>query len=45
MGALRNSLKTVLFIWKILLDTVLLRLIRFRQKVLMDQSSVGTILP
>jgi hypothetical protein len=28
-----------------LLDTLLFRLINFGQKVLMDQNSVGTILP
>jgi hypothetical protein len=38
-------LKIRVFKSQILLDTMLLRLIRFRQKVLMDKSSVGTILP
>ena len=38
-------LKIRLFKSHILLDTALLRLIRFPQKVLMDETSVGTILP
>ena len=45
MDVLRKLLKKRVFKRKILLDTVLLRLIRFPQKVLMDKTSVRTILP
>jgi hypothetical protein len=41
----RKLLKIRLFKLRILLDTHLLRLIRFRQKVLMGLKLVGTILP
>ena len=45
MDALCKYLKIGLFKSQILLDTVVLRLIRFPQKVLMDKTSVRTILP
>jgi len=45
VDVLHKLLKIRLFKSQILLDTPLLRLIRFRQKVLMDKTSVRTILP